>query len=269
MDHTQDLGLIREAARAAGEIAMSFFGQGPDVWRKSGGSPVSAADMAVDTYLRTNLTALRPDYGWVSEESDPTDPETDSGVYFVVDPIDGTRGFLAEDPRWAISVAIVSEARPVTAVLHMPALRATYWAGAGVGAWLDGTALAASSRIELSGARVAGPSAWIKSPMLADLKVETHAYVPSLAYRLALVAEDTVDGAFARPGSHDWDLAAADLLVHEAGGKLTGLDGRPLRYGRRPVRRELLVAAGGIMHGQLTKIVQEIADSRHRAGISL
>ena len=263
LDRQTDLDLIRDAARAAGRTALAYFGRAPDVWHKAGGSPVSDADLAVDAELKAILMAARPHYGWLSEESDPCGANADT--MFVIDPIDGTRGFLAGDERWAISIAIVTSGRPICATLFLPARNAMYWAQTGAGAWRDGTALTASRRTELAGARLAGPSGWMKADALAGLGIERHAYVPSLAYRLALVSENGVDGAFAKPGSHDWDLAAADLLVHEAGGRLTGLDGRQLRYGSRRKRQDLLVAAGGAVHGELAVIVRQIAGQKARA----
>ncbi len=260
MDRDQDIELMKTVARSAGDIALSYFGCDPEVWHKAGGSPVSEADLAVDDHLREHLVAARPAYGWLSEESDGVRPQIDTGAVFVVDPIDGTRGFLAGDPRWSISLAVVMAGRPVSAVLYLPAAQKLFWAGAGAGAWLDGRTLGISPRADLSGARLAGPSKWTKSPEFSALNIARPDYIPSLAYRLALVAESAIDGAVAKPGSHDWDLAAADLLVHEAGGRLTGLDGRALRYNRSSLRHGLLVAAREPIHRQLIELVRQIAE---------
>jgi myo-inositol-1(or 4)-monophosphatase len=100
-----DLQLLTEAALAAGQLALTFFRRSPNAWAKAGGSPVTEADMAVDALLRTSLLAKRPHYGWLSEETvdDPVRCERDS--IFVVDPIDGTRGFIQGDDRWCVSLA--------------------------------------------------------------------------------------------------------------------------------------------------------------------
>ena len=95
-----DLALIRNAARQAGLIALGFFNQSPEVWMKGGTSPVSEADYAVDRFLREALTAARPDYGWLSEETADSSERLGLRRTFVVDPIDGTRAFLDGGTMW-------------------------------------------------------------------------------------------------------------------------------------------------------------------------
>ncbi|MHA1190642.1 MAG: inositol monophosphatase family protein, partial [Alphaproteobacteria bacterium] len=145
---------------------------------------------------------------------------------------------------------------------YLPATETMYWASTSAGAWRGQTAIRTSDRDHLSGATLAGPTSWMKSPHMAKLDVVHHGYVPSLAYRIAMVADNLVDGAIARPGAHDWDLAAADLLVHEAGGRLTGLDGQALRYNGPALRHEMLVAGSHYLHGPLIDIVQRVFDDK-------
>ena len=113
----QDLALLQTAAREAGRIALGFFRQDPQVWWKEGNSPVSEADFAVDRFLKEALLGARPDYGWLSEETDPL-AEVATLVepprrFFVIDPIDGTRSFIRGEDTWCVSVAVVEGGRPV------------------------------------------------------------------------------------------------------------------------------------------------------------
>ena len=100
----RDLDLLEETAREAGEIARSFWREDPQVWDKGGDDPVSEADFAVDTHLKERLLAARPDYGWVSEETEDDMARLEADRVFIVDPIDGTRSFVAGEPTWAHSL---------------------------------------------------------------------------------------------------------------------------------------------------------------------
>jgi myo-inositol-1(or 4)-monophosphatase len=116
-----DLELIREAARVAGELAMRYFRRDPQVWMKAGNSPVTEGDLAVDKLLHDRLSAARPDYGWLSEETADSLERLSAARTFVVDPIDGTRGFIAGSDEWCVSVAVVRGTRSIAGVLVAPA----------------------------------------------------------------------------------------------------------------------------------------------------
>ena len=115
-----DLALLAEAARAAGALALTFFGADPRQWTKAGKSPVSEADIAVDRLLHEHLTVARRDYGWLSEETADTPERLDKRRLFVVDPIDGTRAFLAGSPEWTVALAVVEDGRPTVGVVYAP-----------------------------------------------------------------------------------------------------------------------------------------------------
>jgi myo-inositol-1(or 4)-monophosphatase len=239
-----DLALLAEAAREAGGIAMRYFGASPEVWMKSGDSPVSEADLSVDRFLSDALLGARPDYGWLSEETAGAPRPSAKGPIFVVDPIDGTRAFLEGKPTWCVSIAVVAEGRPVAGVLACPAREEVYSARRGKGAALNGTELSVgAARRPL---RVAGPR-----PMVAGLPksrfgaVEIQPYIPSLAYRIAMVASGAIDATFVKPNAHEWDLAAADLILEEAGGSVLDEKGDRLVYAGSRNRHGTLVAGSG------------------------
>lgn len=262
-----DLEILKVAALAGGQLALSFFRKSPKRWHKSGGSPVTEADMAVDTLLRTTLLAERPQYGWLSEETVDDPARLEREATFVVDPIDGTRGFIDGDERWCVSLATVRGGRPYAAVLYAPARNEFYTAALGKGAWLGEAKLFASHKAALGGARTAGPRGWLKSAALQGSGARVQSHVPSLAYRFACVASGSFDAAFASPGSHDWDLAACDLLVHEAGGRLTDLDGRVPAYNRSHPRHGVLAAANAKLQPELLARLKEVALERAAAGL--
>jgi myo-inositol-1(or 4)-monophosphatase len=262
-----DLTLLADAALAGGELARTFFRRNPNTWTKAGGSPVSEADMAVDEMLRARLLAARPNYGWLSEETADDPARCQNEVIFVVDPIDGTRGFLQGDDRWCVSLAVVRHGRPETAALYAPARDELYTARAGKGARLRSDALAVSRHSAFEDGKIAGPRGWLKSAILRGSGAEAQSHVPSLAYRFASVAAGAFDLAFSSPGAHDWDLAASDLLVHEAGGRLTDLHGKLPCYNRESPRHGVLVAANPTLQPKLRALLADVARERAKAGL--
>jgi myo-inositol-1(or 4)-monophosphatase len=253
-----DLDLILTAARQAGDIAMGYFGRKPEVWLKAGSSPVSEADFAVDRFLRETLSSARPAYGWLSEETADTPERLGAERTFVVDPIDGTRAFIEGRDTWCVSVAVVEQGTPVAGVLVCPALEETYWARSTGPAYLDGKPIRV--RPVEGQPRVGGPKTIFA--MLPDALRDRFAvtpYVPSLAYRLALLARGSLDAALVKPDSHDWDLAAADLILRQAGGQVVDEHGRTLTYAGEHVRHQMLVAGSGAL---LSEILDAFASRR-------
>ncbi len=264
-----DLELLRRAALEAGQLAMTFFRRNPSTWAKEGGSPVTEADMAVAALLRTGLLAERSHYGWLSEETVDDPVRRERETIFVVDPIDGTRGFIQGDERWCVSLAVVRNGRPEAAVLYAPARDELFTAVSGGGAFLGDRRISVPSRRTFAQACIAGPRGWLKNPIIRDTGARMQSYIPSLAYRFATVAAGGCDMAFARPRAHDWDLAACDLLVHEAGGRLTDLDGTAPIYNRESSIHGVLAAANAELHPALLAALRRIAEERGRAGLQV
>lgn len=241
------LPLLEAVARRAGEIALAFFRPGAktsaEISFKEGGSPVTEADFAVDRFLFETARSLFPEAGWLSEEMADSEARLAQSRLFVVDPIDGTFAFSRGDTRWAVSIALIEDGRPALGVIHAPALEATFVAAAGCGATLNGEPIRVSERVALEGARLVAPRGlagyFARSAYKFDLQTRT----PSLALRLADIAAGRQDLAIASKDARDWDIAAADVILTEAGGVLSELEGVPLRYNRPQLRRDMLVAA--------------------------
>lgn len=250
-----DLAVMAEAAREAGRIAHRYFRQDPEVWYKDGISPVSEADLAVDRYLRQELTAARPDYGWLSEETAEKPRDGSKGRLFVVDPIDGTRAFLKGLPTWCVSIALVIDGKPVAGVLDCPEKDEVYLAASGIGAKLNGAGISVAKTGRKPA--VAGPPQMIEElPATIRRSLNRHPYIPSLAYRIAMVANGLLDATFVRPNAHDWDIAAADLVLREAGGAIRMADGKPPQYGLTGSRQGAMVAGSGKLLDQLHRSIR-------------
>ncbi|ANM03014.1 inositol monophosphatase protein [Rhizobium phaseoli] len=240
-----DLALIADAAKEAGAIAFGFFNQSPEVWWKNGDrSPVSAADFAANKTLESILRKARPDYGWLSEETEDDAERLSRETLFIIDPIDGTRAFLAGQKVWCVSVAVVHRGRPVAGVLYAPALEELYEAVEGGAALRNGEPFIVSAAGPEETSRLAIGEDVLKTlPAAFRERVRREKHVPSLAYRIAMVADGRLEATFVKGNSHDWDLAAADLILSRAGGRLVDLDGNPVVYNRAEVTHKVLCAA--------------------------
>ena len=246
---------VTAAVREAGALALKSFKSPIKSWFKEGDSPVSEVDLAVDALLRERLEATGLACGWLSEETEDDPARLSADRVWIVDPIDGTRGFLAGLPDWTISVALAEAGRPVLAALYAPVTDELFLAAAGGGATHNGDPIVATAGAALAGARVAGPDRRLGK--LAPFDIIAVPKVHSLALRIARVAQGQLDLALAGPNSHDWDLAAADLLVHEARGALTTLGGEAPVYNQPNPRHGALVAAGRARHQALRELMRE------------
>jgi myo-inositol-1(or 4)-monophosphatase len=240
--------LLAAAAREAGDVALAWFRPGGTttaaVQSKAGGSPVTEADFAADAFLKRRLGEAFPEAGWLSEETADSEARLDRRALIIVDPIDGTRAFVDGDPRWTVAVALIVDGRPLAGVVHAPALDETYAAARGAGARVNGAPLAFAARGEAREYQVAGPKPILKA--MGDrlgATLDIRPFVPSLAYRMCMAARGDLDFAVAGSNSCDWDIAAADLIIEEAGGRLMEAAGERLQYNRARIRRGALLGA--------------------------
>ncbi len=257
-DPDADLALLEAAAEEAGAIALRHFRGGREAREKPGGlGPVTEADLEVDRMLRAELLAARPDYGWLSEESvDAPAARRAAERVFVVDPIDGTRAFVAGERSWAHSLAIVERGRPVAAVVRLPLLERVYRAAAGRGASANGAAIAASGREGLDDARVLAAAANLHPRHWRGgaPRLERHMR-PSLAYRLCLAAEGRFDAMLTFRDAWEWDVAAGDLIAREAGAVVTDRAGCAAVYNNLAPVIPGLIVAGPALHAAILERV--------------
>jgi myo-inositol-1(or 4)-monophosphatase len=241
----------------AGELARTTAQRPFKRWTKGEDkSPVSEADIAVNDLLHARLGELAPGAGWLSEETEEH-PERAGKFAWVVDPIDGTRAYISGRPDWTISVALVENGAPQLAALYAPVSEEMFLAVRGQGATRNGAPLKAKGGAALAGARLAGPKRFLDRIEGLNPQILAQPKVFSLALRIARVAQGELDAAFASGGSHDWDLAAADLLVHEAGGVMTDFAGRALRYDSPHMAHGALIAAGRARHDTLVGLIRD------------
>jgi len=259
-DLAQDLALIQEAALAAGALALSERDKGLKVWSKSGGSPVTSGDLAVNAMLKARLMAARPDYGWLSEEDADTPERLGKRRIFVVDPIDGTVAFMKGKAWWCVPIAVVEDGQPVAGVIHAPTLNETYMAIAGGGAQMNGAEITASDATSLDDAAMLADARLMEGPQWDEpwpaMRFEKR---NAIAYRMALVAAGAFDATVALGPRWDWDVAAGALIASEAGAKVTDHRGDPWRFNRADPRQNSLVCAAPGLHPLIVRRTGPIA----------
>lgn len=215
------------AAREAGALALKSWRGDFKRWEKAPGNPVCEVDLAVDELLRRRLSALLPDAGWLSEETEDDADRLSRDRVWVVDPIDGTRDYIRGRTGWAVSIALVEAGRPVLAVLHAPALDQTWRATLGGGAFRNEVRAVVSDRTELAGARV--PSDGLSR---ADRDLVAVAKPNSIALRIAMVAAGEADLLVTQRWGNEWDIGAAALIATEAGAWMSDALGGALAFNK-------------------------------------
>jgi myo-inositol-1(or 4)-monophosphatase len=244
-EHQAEWRCVRAALTAAGDLALSHFRAGGERWFKGPGQVVTAADVEIDRLLHERLIGAFPDDAWLSEERADDQTRLQRRRVWVVDPIDGTRAFANGLPEFAISIALLVEGAPVLGAVVNPATGECFEAERGCGAWQAGLRLRVSAHDRLEGARLLSTRTEMRRRHWPALMPEAaFTDLSSLAYKLALVAAGRFDGLISRRASHDWDLAAAQLLIDQAGGVLTTADGAHLALNQPELRHAGLVAAG-------------------------
>jgi myo-inositol-1(or 4)-monophosphatase len=256
-----DRDRLNAIVREAGEMAMAAWpgaGHAPEVWEKQPGSPVCAADIAVDGFLKRELAALLPAAGWLSEEAADAPERLAGGLIWLVDPIDGTRDFIRGRSGWAVSVALVSEGRPLIGLLEAPARGESWYAEAGQGSWRSGERLRASARGQLAGARV--PAHELPREDADLVRVDQP---NSIALRIAMVAADEADLVATLRWGFEWDIGAAALIAREAGAAVTDAFGGALNYNKRDPRAFGVLATAPAIHAAA---VERLAERAVRLG---
>ncbi|MEM6464989.1 MAG: 3'(2'),5'-bisphosphate nucleotidase CysQ [Pseudomonadota bacterium] len=248
-----DLALLHKAALAAGEIAERHFRTDIQTWTKDrDDSPVTAADLEIDAMLRDQLLGARPGYGWLSEETEDSTARLDQDTVFIIDPIDGTRSFIAGESNFSHSLAIAHRGVVQAAVVHLPMKSRTYLAERGQGTFLNGERVSASARGALEGADILTAKASLADTFWSagTPPAFNRHFRPSLAYRLALVAEGRFDAMMTLRPTWEWDVAAGVLLCEEAGATVSDQHGAaPLFNNPHPKLPGLLAGSQGV-HAQ-------------------
>jgi len=245
-----DLMLLIAAAHASGDIARKFWQQSPEVWDKDANAgPVTEADLAIDRMLHSDLLAARPDYGWLSEETEDNTARQTRDHVFIIDPIDGTRAFIEGSKTFAHSLAIAHKGRVTAAVVFLPMLDRLYVATSSMAASLNGRPIGASTPKPDQSPTVLAtrcnfkPEHWINGAPPFERHIRS-----SLAYRLCLVAEGRFDAMLTLRPTWEWDVAAGALIAERAGATVTDTHGNKPVFNNAQPQLAGMIVAGTDMH---------------------
>jgi myo-inositol-1(or 4)-monophosphatase len=254
----RDLALLTDAAREAGRIALRYWRKDPKVWDKGGDhGPVTEADLAVNDMLRDRLLSARPGYGWLSEETPDSEDRLCVDTVFIIDPIDGTRAFVAGEETWAHSLAVAHKGKVTTGVVYLPALDRIYTASEASLPMRDGQRIGSSARTALAGATILTTKASLQPEKWPGgvPEVERH-FRASLAYRLCLAAEGRFDGMLTLRDAWEWDIAAGSLIAERAGARVTDQRGERLRFNTASARADGVLALPPAPHAEVLRRLQ-------------
>jgi len=226
-----------EASHAAGKVLLKYFGKRFEVREKAQAGLVTNADLEAEAAVIKILRKARPDFGFLAEESGNTETRANANPdgRWIIDPLDGTTNFVHGFPMFCVSIAAEWQGRIVAGVIHHPVLNETYWAVRGKGAWIGKKRMSVSKTARLKDSLLTTGFSYRKRELQAEMTAFERLSGIARAIRrpgsaaldLAYTARGVFDGFWERRLS-PWDLAAGWILVEEAGGKVTGLDGTPL-----------------------------------------
>ncbi len=240
-------------------MALSHVGGPMESWTKAQASPVTEVDIKLDTYLNGALRTARPAYGWLSEESPDDLSRLTARRSFVVDPIDGTRGFMKGEDSWTVTAAVIENGVALAGVVYAPVRDELIEAAAGGGVSVNGVRLDPPQRGLTARPRIAGPPVVHEALVAAVFPYQRVQGTVSLAYRLTLVARGLAEVALVRPGAEDWDIAGAMAILTEMGiepsDACTGalqLNGPTTRHG------PLAVCADPLLKARLVGVLRDV-----------
>jgi 3'(2'), 5'-bisphosphate nucleotidase len=262
------LAFAAAAASEAGRLILGYYGNTAHE-TKVGGSPVTEADLAANAYLIETIGRSFPDEPVLAEESADPEARRSADRLWIVDPLDGTKEFLAQNGEFAVMIGWVAEGSPRAAVVYLPARGLLYAAGSGTGAWVESggsrrtlrCAPADAGRLRMVGSR-SHPDPLIEA-MRRALRIEDVRPSGSVGIKCALIAEGERDlYIHPVPFLKEWDTCAPELIVTEAGGVVTDCRGEPLQYNKdSPSQPHGIVACGSDVHEAVLRVIKPLYDA--------
>jgi myo-inositol-1(or 4)-monophosphatase len=254
-DFSREAECAREAAQAAGEILRRYYRGTYKIASKGHDNPVTEADLEADRTIREILTAAFPDYGWLSEETADNDERLSKRRVWIVDPLDGTKEFIKKIPEFCVAIGLVDRGEPAVGVTYNPIKREMFWSARGLGCHVGKQRVRVTRTRMLHRASVlASRSETARGEWEVFHGILKAVPTGSVAYKLAMVAGGMADATFTRSPKNEWDICSGAALIIEAGGTITDIDGRALRFNRKRTKCAGLIASNGVLHPALLEV---------------
>jgi myo-inositol-1(or 4)-monophosphatase len=259
----RERAVAEAAAREAGAIVKRYYEKPIEQVVKSDKGAgrdenwLTQADSESDDLLKERLLGAFPDYGWLSEETRDSPERLAKERVWIVDPLDGTREFTLRVPEFCVCVALVEKGRPVVGVEYNPATDRLYSAALGAGTTLDGSPVRVSKTEHMALAQVLASRSEDKRGEWDPFKQYCHVVLTgSVAYKLAELSVGNGDATFTLTPKNEWDICAGTILVEEAGGQVTGLQGEPLVFNQPSPLRPGMIASNRVLHPLLMTLIE-------------
>jgi len=259
----RELTVLREALIEAGQRALHLASAGFDTMTKSDHSPVTSADLDVNRMLEKALLNAFPEDGWLSEESPDSTVRLSKPRVWIVDPIDGTRAFMKGRPHFVISVALVELDRVILGAVYNPSTGQLFTADSGNGTRVNGIAVRANANAPASPrlTLLVNPYEFERGRFNAITDTVDCRPLGSIAYSLALVAAGAAAAMITFERENEWDVAAGAILIEEAGGTISDLHGRALRFNQPVPTFEGTIAASSETRPAVQALVHQLSRS--------
>lgn len=250
---------IRDSIIKAGKIALKWFKNDPENWEKEDGSLISKVDIEINNLLGRILRKSNPNFGWLSEESEDDKSRLEKEITFVVDPLDGTKAFLEGKKEFSISIALVKNGEPISGIVYSPSTKEIFESEKNKGSWKNKKRIHTSKFNELSGCKMVAFKPMFSHPSWKNpwpkMSVENR---NSVAYRMALVASGEFDAMMALNSKNDWDIAAGDLLITEAGGYVSQHSAKKLRYNNASTKKPSVIGSNKKIYDKIIARVKDL-----------
>jgi myo-inositol-1(or 4)-monophosphatase len=258
-DFAREREVAMRAAREAGAIIARYYEQRIEAREKGPDNPVTKADLEANVCIRSHVAAAFPGDGWLSEETADSAERLQHERVWIVDPLDGTKEFIQHIPEFCVCIALVEHGRPVVAVEFNPASQRLYAAVRGGGTTVNDAPARVSTTARVPDAVVLASRSEDKRGEWDPFKDRVHVRLTgSVAYKLAELATGNGDATFTLTPKNEWDICAGSLLVEEAGGLVTDLEGKPLVWNQPKTLRPGMIASNGVLHAGLLALIAEV-----------
>lgn len=242
---------LKQAVLKAGDLAMEYFGGDVKIETKDDGSKVSEADYAVNELLERELTSFDEGIAWLSEESPIDQSRLDKSRVWIIDPIDGTHAFLRHDPDWTIVAGLIEDNKAILGAVYNPVTNELYMAEKGCGATLNDTPIKVTDNKDMGKATIISSKPHFKRVFMEDRTPPSWSWRCSMAYRIVLIANGTADATISLTPKNDWDIAAAHIILEEAGGIMTTQNGDEMFYNKENTRHSSVVGSNKALYDSI------------------
>ncbi len=248
--------LCKEAIIKAGKISINLQKK-LNIKYKSENQPVTNADIEINEFLKKYFKELTPQYGWLSEESIDDNSRNKLDSFWCLDPIDGTRSYIYGKPEFTISLALITNNRPVLGFIYNPTTEEFFFAKHKHGSFCNEKQIFVNKKTDIDNSSIAASSSEIKRlKKYSFLKMKEIKKMGSIAYKIALVAKGEIDIAISFTKKNDWDLAAADLILTEAGGEIKSISKGKIIYNTKDLMIDSVIASNNALVEKLKEKIE-------------